>query len=125
MLQKSIESHFGVTIESKPLRTFLDRFYTGSVCGSIDVHRRASTVARAAMVSDDAVTIEPVYTGLRKLFLETGRTIGDLTVLLKKFAIRLSSQSVAHLFVRMHWEIEADNEFTVAMGADTALVTQN
>ena len=70
------------------------------------------------------MTIEPVYTGLRKLFSDTGRTIGDLTVLLKKFASRWSSQSVAHLFVRMQWEIEADNEFTMAMGVDTALSTQ-
>ena len=103
----------------------MNRFYAGSGCASGDVHRRAITVARAAGISDDIVTIEPVYTGLRKLFLNTGRTIDDLTVLLKKFSIRLAHQSIVQLFVRMQWEIEADNEFSMAMGTDTALATQN
>ena len=68
--------------------------------------------------------VEPVYTDLGKL-LTTGRTIDDLTVLLKKFSIRLAHQSAVQLFVRMQWEIEADNEFSMAMGTDTALATQN
>ena len=83
------------------------------------------TVARVANTSDDVVTVEPVYTDLRKLFLNTGRAIDDLTVLLKKFSIRLAHQSIVQLFVRKQWEIKADNEFSMAMGTDTALATQN
>ena len=125
MLQKSIESHLGVTIGHQPLKSFLARFCAGSDCASGDVHRRAMTVARAANTSDDVVTVEPVYTDLRKLFLNTGGTIDDLTVLSKKFSIRLAHQSIVQVFVRMQWEIEADNEFSMAMGTDPALATQN
>ena len=62
---------------------------------------------------------------LRILFLPTERAIENLVDLLKKFSIRLAHQSIVQLFVRVQWEIEADNEFSMAMGTDTALATQN
>ena len=34
-------------------------------------------------------------------------------------------QMCVELYVRIQWELEADNEFTMAMGVDTALPTQN
>ena len=71
------------------------------------------------------MTVEPVYTDLCKPLLNTGRAIDDLTVPLKKFSIRLAHHAIVQLFVHMQCEIEADNEFSMAMGTDTALATQN
>ena len=114
-----------MTSGHQPLKSFLNRFCAGSGRASGDVHRRAITVASASDISADVAAIEAVYPKLRRLFLATDCAIENLVDLLKKFSIRLAHQSIVQLFVRMQWEIEADNEFSMAMGADTALATQN
>ena len=66
-----------------------------------------------------------MYPKLRELFLNTTRALGDLTRLLHKCSIVGTNQEIVQLYIRMQWEIEADNEFTMATGGDTALISQN
>ena len=126
-LQSTIKSKFGMTIGHQPLETFLDRFYgkTGRPGAAWSSHEAATAVTMAPMHSDEVMKAEPIDADLRKLFVLTSRTIGDLQKLLERFAIVMAYPSSINLYVRTQWELEADNEFSMAMGMDTALPTQN
>ena len=116
MLQKSIEANFAVSIKEQPLRTFLDRFYSSTAAASGGVHRESIRAARDAITSDEVLKAKPVYSELRRQFFQGTCTLGDLKGLLEDFSIDMTDLAVVQLYIRMQWEIEADNEFTVACG---------
>ena len=124
-LQETILFKFGISIEQQPLRTFLERHYGSGSAGSTSLHNKAMTAASA--IGGDGVvdTVRPIYAKLRGLFLQTPGAIENLVSVLRKCTIAISSPEHEQLYIRMQWEIEADNEFTMAMGVDTAQQTQN
>ena len=61
---------------------------------------------------------EPFHAELRQLFLQSDGTIDKLRIALEQFSIVLSESALKQLYIRMQWEIETDNEFTMAMGMD-------
>ena len=83
------------------------------------------TASSSSACDDVLASARPMYAKLRDLFLNTTRALGDFTRLLHKCSIVLPHQDIVQVYIRMQWEIEADNEFTMATGRDTALITQN
>ena len=115
-LQQTIQSKLGRTIAERPLRTFLDKHYGSGSCGSTTVHDQAMTAASSSGDGDELVSVKAIYSKLRVLFLKTPCSIEDLTHLLLKFSINMSSRTISDLLVRLQWDIEASNSFSPAIG---------
>ena len=125
-LQETILARFGVSIGHHPLEDFIDRHYGRGRQSSISLHNKALTSSSSSSACDDVLdSARPVYAKLRELFLSTTRALGDFNRLLHKCSIGVPHQAIVQLYIRMQWEIEADNEFTMATGRDTALIIQN
>ena len=106
--------------------TFLCRFYgDADLSGPSPAHQGSGKVAGAAIISTEVLQAQSIYSDLRRLFLRSTLAIDDLQNLLRQFSIGMSYRAAVQLYIRMQWEIEADNEFTTATGMDTALGTQN
>ena len=109
-------SKFGRTIAEKPLRTFLERHYGSGSGASTNVHDEIMIAASSSGDGCELVNVKAIYPKLRVLFLKTSCSIEDLSNLLLKFSINMSSRIISDLFVRIQWDIEASNSFSPAIG---------
>ena len=120
-LQRTIQTHFGVCIGRHPLRGFLVRFYATTGASPPSIHDDVERVAGATAIAEEVEAARPIYADLRKLFSDTPMAVSDLVGLLLQFSISMSSRAATELFCRLLlWDIEVDNEFSMATGMDTA-----